>query len=155
MTCSSATEPVTAAFVSTTYVWPAMGGTWDVMVPLSAEAGIDVVLRPLIKVTNVGPDVAAVVSSVMTVSAPTLEFVAVRAGKALKGSAALLVGHDLMKAEARVKTSLAPSGVPCGLAAATRPTFSRSSAVWRDSVTRVEPATVRMSLLWTKGAAPR
>ena len=91
----------------------------------------------------------------------------------MKGKGGFESGHETINAAARLKTELGPSGcgrtnqhkcqqhppyqltVPFGLAAATSLIADRCREVCSDSVTRIEAATVRISVLEIKDAPPK
>jgi hypothetical protein len=66
-----------------------------------------------------------------------------REGNGVNGRGALEAGQLTMKLAARVKTEVGSRGVPKGLAMGTSLMAPRCMLVWRASVTRMEPATVR------------
>lgn len=60
-----------------------------------------------------------------------------------------------MKGAAREKTLRIPRGVSKAEGTAETLDAVRMNVWWRDSTVTISAATVRIALLWTKGAAPR
>ena len=152
----SVMELVTLAFVMKAYVCPrAVVGTIAEMTPLVTVGTTDVVESPLTKVTN---DPLGRLPATLKVngipSAVGVPCVAVKAGKAFTGKAALVLGQDLINEAARVYTEFKPSAVPYGLAAATSPMLNRCNEVCKASTMTMERATARYVLEVMRGAAP-
>lgn len=81
----------------------AVAGITASIMPPAIIGTTDVVLRPLTKTTKkVAGSVPLTLKVKVIPSAAGMPWVAVRAGKAMTGSAALVLGQDLMKAAARV-----------------------------------------------------
>jgi hypothetical protein len=126
------------------------------MIPPSTVAGTLMVSRPLTKVMNGDAGGApSVVNVVVTFGASGFARVSVSVGNALNGKGGFSGGHDTMKAEARVKMALGPTGVPTMFADATSFSESRCMDWWRPSATRIAAAAVRMSFEEMTGAPPR
>jgi len=156
-TTLSVRVPLTSLEVMKAYAWPcvAAGIVADTDPPLTV-AGTLIVSSPLTKVMkNDEGMLAVVVKEIVTLGATGFAVVRVRVGNALNGNGGFSGGHETMKAEARVKMALGPTGVPTMFADATSLRESRWMDWWRPSATRIAPAAVRMSFEEITGAPPR
>src|SRR2546423_1163746 len=101
------------------------------------------------------PSAAMGVSTLTVSPLPTTASPTTNGGNALNGNAGLSAGHETINAEAKVKTSLNPSGVSNAVGIGFPSFVPIRNVLCLASTGRIEPAAVRTVLSEIDAAAPK